>query len=385
MKHIISRISPLLFAAAFALTSCLSDGEDTIVLEDGNNTGIPSDGLADPNPEINSSTTSIPNVQYTVEQSGNDAIVRIDMTGIQDANTLDWLRLIGTAQEGQNIWVEVDGKPKGISVYNNADDNEDDNILVDLVFLVDNSGSMSDEANAIARDIISWAERLEASNLDIRFACVGYSEGGRINGAINLTDAETLGEYLNRDTGTDRTMGFEGPDASSLQSGASSYRVSDECGGMALRYADAHIDFRYGSNRIYVNFTDEPNQPNGSREYSTEFFKSQTNWNTSQGTVHTVYSNTYTSYRETTYYEEYPWKISEYTGGTVLFTSPSFTNVTLESLPVTGAMQNSYVIRFTNVSEFMDGRQHEVKITVLSEDGDTRAERIFYMIFGNAA
>ena len=35
--------------------------------------------------------------------------------------------------------------------------------------------------------------------------------------------------------------------------------------------------------------------------------------------------------------------------------SPTFSGVTLNSLPVTGAMQNSYIIRFTNVSEFMDG------------------------------
>lgn len=42
------------------------------------------------------------------------------------------------------------------------------------------------------------------------------------------------------------------------------------------------------------------------------------------------------------------------------------------------------MIRFTNVREFMDGNDHEVKITVLSTDGETRAERIFYMNFGVA-
>lgn len=47
-------------------------------------------------------------------------------------------------------------------------------------------------------------------------------------------------------------------------------------------------------------------------------------------------------------------------------------------------LTNSYVIRFTNVREFMDGNDHEVKITVLSTDGETRAERIFYMNFGVA-
>ena len=62
--------------------------------------------------------------------------------------------------------------------------------------------------------------------------------------------------------------------------------------------------------------------------------------------------------------------------------SATFSGVTLNSLPVTGAMQNSYIIRFTNVSEFMDGQSHEVKVTILSEDGRVRAEKIFYIVFG---
>lgn len=125
-------IFTLAMIMATSLTSCLSDDNETIVLESGNNSGIPSDELADPNPTIGSSTTNIPNIQYTVEQDGNDAIVRIDMTGIQDADTNEWLELISTAEDGQNIWVEVDGNPKGISVYNNSND-EGQTVMADLV------------------------------------------------------------------------------------------------------------------------------------------------------------------------------------------------------------------------------------------------------------
>lgn len=375
MKRLFSKATLLAFAAAFSLASCLSDGDDTIVLEDGNATGIPSDDKADPNPQVGSSTTTIPNVSYTVEPSGNDAIVRLDMTGIQDASTLDWLRLIGTAQDGQNIWVEVDGKPKGISVYNNADDADDSNIKVDLVFTVDNSGSMSEEADAIARDIKSWTEKLEASNLDIRFACVGYSEYGKINGAINLTDADELKEYLDRNTGTYRTVGFYGSDAVKLQNAASSYSVSDECGGMALRYADRNIDFRTGANRIYVNFTDEPNQTGGySGNFSVEFVNDQTNWNTSQGTIHTVYSASPNFTESST--NEKPWRLSEYTGGTTLYANSDFSDVSLSSLPVTGAMTHSYIIKFLATSDMADGL-HEVLVTIQSKDGTVRTEKLF--------
>lgn len=382
-----SRFSLALLCAALTFTSCLNDGDDTIVLEDGNSLGIPSDDLAEDNPTITSTTTYVPNPSYTVETYGNDAIVTLDMTGVQDVTTYEWLHLFGTAKDGQNIWVSVDGEPKGISVTNNADEDADKKKVADLVFLVDNSGSMDDEADAVARDIISWSKTLEASNLDMQFACVGYD--GEINGAINLTDASSLSTYLNRSTGTSRTVGFYGTDKSSLSASASSYFVSSkqvECGGAALRYADANISFRSGSNRIYVNFTDEPNQPRGKSAYSVEYFKDQSNWEAGRGTVHTVFSEDSTEYGDwNNYYAERPWRISEYTGGTVIFAPSDFSGVTLESLPVTGAMQNSYTIRFTNVREYMDGQRHEVKITILSADGKTRAEKIFYIIFGTAS
>ena len=74
--------------------------------------------------------------------------------------------------------------------------------------------------------------------------------------------------------------------------------------------------------------------------------------------------------------------MSWYTGGTVLVAPSNFKDVTLEGLPVTGAMQNSYTIRFTNISEFLDGKHHLVIITIMSEDGKTCAEKSFYVTFG---
>lgn len=109
------------------------------------------------------------------------------------------------------------------------------------------------------------------------------------------------------------------------------------------------------------------------------------NWNPANGTVHTVYSGYQQSYW--TYSEENPALMSTYTGGTVLYATSSFTDtetgnpVTLESLPVTGAMQNSYIIRFTNVKDYMDGQPHEVKVTVISADGTVKAEKTYWVIF----
>lgn len=379
-------VPAVMFAAS--LTACLDSGDETIVVEAGKPAhGIPSDEDASPNPAIETSTTNIPNVQWTVETVGDDVIIRLDMTGIQDPDTYEWLKLFGTGGNGankQNVWVSVDGEPKGISVYNNSDDEGENAIKADVVFLVDNSGSMSEEADAVARDIVDWANTLVSSRLDVRFGCVGYSEYGSVNGGVDITGVDELREFLNRQgfSGTNRTMEFAGSNQSSLGSAASTYRIGggDECGVLALRFADERFSFRMGANRIYVNFTDEPNQPAGNKEWSVDYVNDQTQWSTSKGTIHTVYSDNY-NYQESKLGEEYPWRLSEYTGGTILYAPSDFSGVTLNTLPVTGAMQNSYVIRFTNVAKFMDGKPHEIKVTILSEDGRTCAERTFYVTF----
>ena len=382
-----------------SLSACLGSGDETIVLEEGKPAhGIPSDDDADPNPEIGTSTTYIPNVNYTVENSGNDAIVRLDMTGIQDPDSYEWLKLVGTGGNGvnqQNVWVSVDGKPKGIAVYNNSDNQGENAIMVDVVFLVDNSGSMGDEADGIARDIVTWAGELSASDIDVKFGCVGYGgndgrqygslvNGYGVTGALNITDYMELNNFLNNRsvTNTSRTKGYAGDDTSELYTIAeNSYsRAGGECGVQALRFADEHFSFRLGANRVYVNFTDDANYPGGDDEISVSYVADAMNWNTNKGTIHTVFSGSSSSLNYSI--GEAPWLLSEYTGGTVMEVSPTFSGVTLNSLPVTGAMQNSYIIRFTNVSEFMDGQSHEVKVTILSEDGRVRAEKIFYIVFG---
>lgn len=361
-----------------ALTSCLSDGDEAIVLEDGNNTDIPSDKLADYNPTFyGGNTATMPNIQYNITNEDGMRVFRIDMTGIQDKKTYEWLRLYGTGERNQNTWIQVDDDPKGIKIYNTIDDYKDHTVGIDMVFLVDNSGSMADEANVIARDLMEWSQQLENRGLEINFACVGYD--GAINGAIDFTTSSNLQNWLNEGNGTSRTRGFASNIGNYSDLNLEFYRTgggdSNECGMAALRFAHDHFRFTRGNNRIYVNFTDEPNQPS----YKTEDFSVAwllNNWTSDMGTIHTVFSDGYESS------QEYNYLMSEYTGGTVINTNSSFTGISLNSLPVTDAMENSYIIRFTNIEKYMDNNTHNVKITVM--DGDVQTERNFPVIFRNS-
>ncbi len=369
-----------LLCAAFVFTSCSSDDDDDKSLVPG----IPSDTEAKQNPTLpGEANTVIPNLVYTVEEVNGRTVIRIDLTGIQNPNELsEWVRLYGTALSNQNVWLSIDGKPKGFTVVNTIDEKTGQVAAADLVFLVDNSGSMDEEADAVARDIIDWSAKL-SKTLDIKFGCVGYDVSGYVNGAFDFDSSEALSEYLNREghtyLGTDRTVGFLDE---KLQDYASNYgSVWDECGVMALRFANDYFSFRKKVNRVYVNFTDEPNQPNGEEKWSVEWVKDLSNWPTTNGTVHTVFSEDSTYYSWTDLYDERPWRLSEYTGGTSIFTDRYFTDVTLDDLPITGALQNSYYIRLTNVDQLFDGKPHTVKITILTPDGKVRAEREYTLIF----
>lgn len=369
----------LLFLLTSALlctmTACNEDDELGV-----NESGIPDNSLAGPSPYVNpeESNVSIPNVGFTVKNK----VVTMNMTGIFIKETGDWLDLQGTQTSGQNIWLEIDGKPRSIKTESTESRVSRAKSLVDLVFLVDNSGSMSEEADLLAAEIESWSAKL-ASMIDIRLGCVGY-EDGYISGGLDLNVPDSLYKFLNREYyyGTSRTYGFVGDNAIALENVAGDYSTYGECGGAALHFADQNFNFRSGANRLYVNFTDEPNQPGGEtrKAYSVLSVASQETWAVWQGTIHTVFSGG-DYYDDTYYWEDYyyekPWLMSDYTGGTSILDAPAdFEGVTLDALPVTGALANSYNVKFHFTEDLATGL-HTVKITILSPDNTIKAVREF--------
>lgn len=379
------------------LCGCVKDDGDTIGLPTPITIkDVPSDYFATANPSIGSSNTNIPNYQFEEDDVEDGfSVYRLDMTGIMNPYTHEWLELYGTGLDNQNTWLSLDGQPKGILVKNHSEDGTISRKF-DLVFLVDNSGSMSEEAETLARDITDWANSLASSGLDIVFGCVGYGgnvgaqydhlvNGYGITGALNLGNVSLLNQFLNERGvyGTNRTKGYWGSDGETLSSIANTSYSSagGECSIQAARFSNEHFNFRTGSNRVYVNMTDDANYPGGQQKWSINYLTESKAWNPSMGTIHTVYSGP-TSYTNRPLYKEQSWLMSEYTGGTVLYANEDFSGVSLNDLPVTGALQHSYSIYFTNVESLKDGNYHNMKVTVLTEDHSVRAERNFSIKFG---
>lgn len=368
-------------AGATLFTACDGDFNDRFAnkINSGNpQTNIPSDEVAGLAPVITEQEktfdmpTSISPMQVDTENKG---IGRFSMAGI-NANG-EWLELHGTEETNQNVWLEINGKPKGVKVYN-GEENLLSKAKADIVFLVDNSGSMSEEANKLAEEIIRWSDKL-SKTMDVQFGCVGIDHY-KINGALNITDANILSDYLNVRSGTSRTMHYgesmatPPADYETLKQNAKNYtNAGGECGGIMLHYADENFTFRDGANRFYVYFTDEENQPGGDPRWSVESVNKLSehyNWDASKGVIYTVFSDQYSTPESwtNTLYRENPYLFSTYTGGMTLSTGSNF-DISLDELPVTGAITQSFVFTFNVTPDLIAGNEYDVVITIYYPDG----------------
>lgn len=352
-------------------------------------TGIATDAVAGKAPDVNdeNKTFDMPtSISPISVDPDNKEIGRFSLAGI-NANG-EWLELYGTGEKEQNVWLEIGGVQKGVKIYNGEDvaTRAISKAKADVVFLVDNSGSMSEEADKIAEEIIRWSQVL-SQTMDVQFGCVGIDHYD-INGALNITDANTLSTYLNSPRyswgGTSRTQHYgqymETPPADweELQRKANEgyTNAGGECGGIMLHFADENFAFREGANRFYVYFTDESNQPGGNGKWSVLSVNKEMadneyyNWDSSKGVIYTVFSDEYSTPEnwENWLYNENPYLFSTYTGGTTLSTSGDF-EISLDDLPVTGAITQSFIFAFNITEDLKVGGVYDVVITIYYPDG----------------
>lgn len=113
--------------------------------------------------------------------------------------------------------------------------------LADIVFIVDNSGSMSNEQAAVRSNLAAFATQLEANGVDFRLGLVRFGQSGSGNpilvnaGAMASTAADFIDHYLNQLTASGGT----------------------EPGLAAILSACRNYPFRTGSQRHFLLITDE--------------------------------------------------------------------------------------------------------------------------------
>ena len=353
------------FVLFLLITGCDTNNSDPASTD---NSDIPADpqGVSAPETSINN---IVPTGTFAAAEN-NPGRIQVNLTGIINPSTQQPIELYYNSENpgSSNIFISEDGTVKGLKVTKVSTGNI---LNADVVFTVDNSGSMSEEADSVANGIIKFANFLQASGLSVQFGIVGYD--GNVNGGINFTNAQNLTNYLNRTvygsqvTGTSRTYGFSGTDSAALANAAYSFAsgVYGENGVVGALFADSNFSWRSGAQRVFVNFTDEPTQPDYNHYWNTALLCDKIG---GKATIHTVFSEdttSYSSYWNADY--ERPWEMSYCTGGTIKFLDSYATGLDLTNLPVAGALSNSYLVEYAAGST---GTTHSVIITISETNAD---------------
>ncbi len=304
------------------------------------NNDIPTDPT-----NVNVPATVINNVTPTAtfaKATTDPTRIQMNMTGLVNPVTNQPLSLVAQ----QNLFITEDGTVKGLKVTKVGSGTT---LKADIVFTIDISGSMGEEADSVASSIIKFAQKLQSSGLDVQFGCVGFY--GNVEGAMNFTNSTKLETYLNRSSGTNRAQGFSGSDSASLENYASTFHGTHnsyyEDGVVGILFANQYFTWRSGAQKIFINFTDEATQPGGLAQWSTSEICTQL---AGAATVHTVYSGPSDTSQSVNgawgASNERPWDMSKCTGGTVVFVPEDATGLDLSKLPVTGALSNSYLVEY---------------------------------------
>lgn len=355
---------PLILAAALIFAGC-----DSAESDPPKDSDIPPDptNVTVPEPTIN-------NIQPTgtiTPSNDNPSRIQVNLTGLINPVTNAPITLFYNPENpgSSNIFITEDGTVKGLKVTKVGSGTV---LTADVVFVVDNSGSMFEEADSVASSIIEFANFLQASGLNVQFAVVGYD--GPVTGAVNFTSAQAISDYLNRSTGISRTRGFAGPDSAAVHTKAKTFAsgVFGENGAMAVLFADSTFSWRTGAQRVFINFTDESTQPGNQLFWTTALMCGLIG---GKATVHTVYSgpaDTSSGLNGSwSQFHERPWEMSLCTGGTIIFIPQDATGLNLKNLPVAGALANSYLVEYKAGST---GKTHTVIITIKETNADGKRQ-----------
>lgn len=355
----------LLFTAACG--PLLGDAKKSTRVERSSaNDDIPGDpGGAPPEPTKNDLKPAF-SLQSTPD---NDQRIRLNLAGLIDKAT-------GKAIEfkaNETVFVQEDGELRGLKVSQAQQSNQ---LPYDVVFVVDNSGSMDEEANTVTDRIVDFAEVLGKSGLDVRLGVVGFD--GNPNGGIDLTDAAAVKAFLTRTgvTGTSRTKGFDGANKADLEKAAGELDAPyGENGVVAIRFAHGAFNYRANAQKVFLYFTDEPNQDSatphtawrGYTDYHAAAFCA--GWQPGEGVVHVVWSG----YATTTFTkdEEDPRSLADCTGGTKVDVASDAKDLDLTKLDVTKALASSALVEYVSADP---SQPHEVTVTV--KNGDSADGRL---------
>ncbi len=228
---------------------------------------------------------------------------------------------------------------------------------VDIIFLMDNSGSMDDEQNAVRNNMISFVDSLENSGVNYALGLCRF--GADQNG----------GNPILADNGSLTS------DASYFKNDVWSRNTIDgrfEPGWDALYESTSGFNFRPGAQQVFILITDETvtgdnNEGTYTKAEAKNILLDQDILNFSLLEISDFYS-----------YQDYG-EIAEATGGQVYDITNPFDSI-LDEIGTVAA--NTYVLNYRTSNDVQDGTEREVQVEV-EYDGNTATDTANYFAGGH--
>jgi VWFA-related protein len=236
----------------------------------------------------------------------------------------------------------------------------------DFVFLMDNSGSMADEQNAVRNNVFNFTQQLEASGIDFGLGLVRFGQSGNGGNPI-LEDGGSLTES-----------------ASTFRDDVWSRNVASgrfEPGWDALHEAATKVNFRPGAARVVILITDESVTGQGNRgTYSKSEARQAMNGNdvTAYSLICTeTSSNCPSLLNPETAIQDYG-DLAESTGGRFFEITEPFDQILNDIGQETA---DSYVVRYQTENDQLDGTERDVRVEV-TDGGETASDEESYFAGG---
>ena len=217
--------------------------------------------------------------------------------------------------------------------------------LADVIFLMDNSGSMQEEINAISNNVIAFVNGLTGSGVDFRLGLCRFGDAGN-SGYPIIEDGGQL---------TD--------DAEYFKNSVWTRNVTDggfEPGWDALYQSATSFSFRPGSQKVFILITDETVTGDGNLgQYSKSQAISilQSNSVTTFALVNTSDPNAQTDYCE----------ITDATNGSCFDITSPFDEI-LDF--ITEQVSGTYLVQYKSSQPEADGEERQVQVHV-TDAGET--------------
>lgn len=375
----------LIFVLIFSISACdmMNDIEEVVEeTEEDLNPDIPEDPDTDPPPSVEGELS--PTFSAEVKDPEKNRIA-LNLSGLLHPESLEPIEY-----SQDNLTVVESGQVKGIkiSLLDTETVRASSELKVDIVFIIDTTGSMEPYINGVKTSVLEFMEHIEEAGFNINAGALAYADC--INPEDNpagipedekaawaVVDYSSLGSDLSE---IGDTYNF----VEGLHASYKGYHGSDYPEGLfdSIWWAYENYEFRLGAQKMFIVLTDAPSWGEGHNSYEVHSDTPWTDANLAEelrGEVITHVVSTAIDTEELEYYDgSYDPKYLAESGGPndssgtggIWFEMETGDEIDLTEIPIAKQAGASALVEYESADIY---EEHEVRV-ILVEDEEAKGE-----------